>query len=83
MQFIIEEFSDAVNAVFSKKNSPGYSVELEYIFPFNRYKWSIFLKPTSTPSIPTLLKVLLTPVTTKALKPITKQWSFQLYKSLS
>ncbi len=43
MQFIIEEFSDALpNAVFSKKNSPGYSVELEYIFPFNRYKWSIF-----------------------------------------
>lgn len=43
MNFTIEEFSDALpNTVFSKEGSLGFGAELEYIFPFNRYKWSVF-----------------------------------------
>ncbi len=43
MNFTIEEFSDALpNTVFSKEGSLGFGAELEYIFPFNRYKWSLF-----------------------------------------
>ncbi|MDD2497916.1 MAG: hypothetical protein PHY90_07295 [Desulfitobacteriaceae bacterium] len=27
---------------FDKENSVGFGIETEYIFPFNRYKWSVF-----------------------------------------
>ena len=43
MQFNIEEFSDALpNALFSKENTIGYGAELEYLLPFNLYKWGVF-----------------------------------------
>lgn len=43
MQHSIEEFSDALpNVVFSKERSSGYSAEVEYLLPFNLYKWGFF-----------------------------------------
>ncbi len=43
MQYSIEEFSDALpNMVFSKELSFGFSTEVEYLLPFNLYKWGFF-----------------------------------------
>ncbi len=42
-QAAVRDFSDALpNAVFSNENTIGLSSEIEYLFSFNRYKWSIF-----------------------------------------
>ncbi len=43
IQTSVEDFSDALpNALFSKESSIGFSSEIEYLFSFNKYKWSIF-----------------------------------------
>jgi hypothetical protein len=33
-------------ADFGSKSSLGFGIELEYIFPFNKNKWAIFVEPT-------------------------------------
>lgn len=33
-------------ADFGSKSTLGFGIELEYIFPFNKNKWSIFVEPT-------------------------------------
>lgn len=43
MQFQIKEFSDALpNMLYSKESSFGFSSEVEYLIPFNHYKWGVF-----------------------------------------
>lgn len=43
MQLDVNEFADArPNVTFSGENSPGFGAELEYLLPFNKYKWSLF-----------------------------------------
>lgn len=42
-QLTIESLVDAApSAFFTKENSVGFGLELEYVIPFNRYAWSIF-----------------------------------------
>lgn len=35
-----------LNTKFGSKSSIGFGIEAEYIFPFNKNKWSIFIEPT-------------------------------------
>lgn len=41
----VKDYSDALpNATFSEENNLGLGVEAEYLFPFNNYKWSLFVE---------------------------------------
>ena len=39
------EDGSPLNVDFGSKVSPRFGVELEYVFPFNKNKWSIFIEP--------------------------------------
>ena len=37
---------NTLDTKFGNKSSIGYGIEVEYIFPFNKNKWSVFIEPT-------------------------------------